>query len=292
MSTMKFVTYNIQFGRGLDGVIDLDRIADTVRDADVIALQEVENNFPRSGNVNQVEELATRLAEHHWIYGAGVDVDADQVADDGVVVHRRQQFGNMLLSRSPIISSRVHLLPKYSSTGPLSIQRCAVEGVIMCHSRAVRVYSLHLTHISHDVRMKQLEQLLKIHQNAVTEGAPIAGDPSNTDFADQGANFALPRDAMFLGDFNFTPDQPEYDRLAGYKSDYGGRIVNPEGFVDAWVAGGNEELSGVTAERRGELVRMDYCFVSHTLAVNIQSAEIDSEAMGSDHKPFWVSFSF
>ena len=55
---MKFMTYNIQFGRGLDGIYDLDRIARTVESADVIALQEVERYFPRSGYVDQVKELA------------------------------------------------------------------------------------------------------------------------------------------------------------------------------------------------------------------------------------------
>ncbi len=39
---MKLVTYNIRFGLGIDQRIDLGRIAGTVRDADIIGLQEVE----------------------------------------------------------------------------------------------------------------------------------------------------------------------------------------------------------------------------------------------------------
>ena len=39
---MKLVSYNIRFGLGLDQKIDLERIANTVKDADIIALQEVE----------------------------------------------------------------------------------------------------------------------------------------------------------------------------------------------------------------------------------------------------------
>ena len=39
---MKFVSYNIQYGTGKDGRIDLSRIAAEVGDADVIALQEVD----------------------------------------------------------------------------------------------------------------------------------------------------------------------------------------------------------------------------------------------------------
>ncbi len=38
---MKLVSYNIRFGRGLDQKIDLGRITETVKHADIIALQRV-----------------------------------------------------------------------------------------------------------------------------------------------------------------------------------------------------------------------------------------------------------
>jgi endonuclease/exonuclease/phosphatase family metal-dependent hydrolase len=38
---VKFVFYNIQYSKGRDGRHDLARIADAVRGADIIALQEV-----------------------------------------------------------------------------------------------------------------------------------------------------------------------------------------------------------------------------------------------------------
>ncbi|MDE0309689.1 MAG: endonuclease/exonuclease/phosphatase family protein [Acidiferrobacterales bacterium] len=287
---IKFTTYNIQYGRGLDGRIDLGRIADTVSDSDVIALQEVERYFPRSGDIDQVAELAGKLGGYHWVYGAGVDIDADDMSDDGTVRHRRRQFGNMLLSRQPIITSRNHLLPKYASTGPLSIQRSALEGVISFGARKIRVYSVHLTHISACTRMRQLHELLRIDREAVVEGGPIAGDASVTDF-DQEVNLAdMPAESILMGDFNFTPDSEEYTAVAGPVSDYGGRIVNPTGLIDAWTHCGNSEMAGVTAERRGEGVRMDFCFVSYSLSDRIESCRIDSDAVGSDHKPFSVTF--
>ena len=66
-------------------------------------------------------------------------------------------------------------------------------------------------------------------------------------------------------------------------------MINPESHVDAWAHSGNEELSGITAERRGEDVRMDYCFVSCSLRHRITSVTIESDADGSDHKPVTVS---
>lgn len=287
---MKFITYNIQFGKGLDGKIDLDRTAAAVEDADIIALQEVETYFPRSGYVDQVRELARRLNSHYWVYGAGVNLHAR----DDSAVHtnkgHRQQFGNMLLSRTPILSSRNHLLPKSASIGPLSIQRSALEGVILCGSKTIRVYSIHLTHISAEMRYKQVERILEIDRTALWEGGHISGDATGTVFADQTDGRALPREAVLLGDFNFTPDSSEYNRVVGPKSDYGGRVAHPEGFVDAWVVCGNDELSGVTAERLGEDVRMDYCFASSSLRHQVRAVEINSKAIGSDHKPMtmWI----
>ena len=65
---MKFVTYNIQCGQGRDGRYDLDRTAKAVEGADVIALQEVERFWKRSGNVDEVAGLTERLPDFHWVY--------------------------------------------------------------------------------------------------------------------------------------------------------------------------------------------------------------------------------
>jgi len=46
---MKFVTYNIQYGLGKDDRYDPTRIASGIEEADVIALQEVERHWQRSG---------------------------------------------------------------------------------------------------------------------------------------------------------------------------------------------------------------------------------------------------
>ena len=48
---MRLATFNILHGRGMgDGVVDLDRLAAAVRslDADILALQEVDRDQPRS----------------------------------------------------------------------------------------------------------------------------------------------------------------------------------------------------------------------------------------------------
>ena len=58
---MKLVAYNIQFGTGKDGRVDLDRIADEIANADVIAMQEVDRYWKRSEMADQVSARRQRL---------------------------------------------------------------------------------------------------------------------------------------------------------------------------------------------------------------------------------------
>ncbi len=55
---MKLVTYNIQYSRGKDGRLDLARIAEAVRGADLVALQEVDRHMPRAEEIDQPARLA------------------------------------------------------------------------------------------------------------------------------------------------------------------------------------------------------------------------------------------
>ena len=135
---MRFASYNIQYGTGKDGRVDLQRIAGEIGDADVIALQEVDRFWERSGHRDQPAELARLFPGHHWVYGAGLDLDAGLGDEDARISGRRRQFGNMLLARSPILSARNHLLPKLGLVEPLSLQRSALEGVIDTASGPIR----------------------------------------------------------------------------------------------------------------------------------------------------------
>ena len=73
---MKLVSYNIQYSKGKDEQFNLDRIVSEIEGADLIALQEVETHFPRTGLVHQAQEIGARLPDYHWVYGPGIDIDA------------------------------------------------------------------------------------------------------------------------------------------------------------------------------------------------------------------------
>ena len=286
---MKIVTYNIQYGRGRDGRFDLDRIAGEISGADVIALQEVERFWSRSGCVDQPALISRHFPEHFTAYGAGVDLHVPGAGPGEERAGRRRQFGNMLLSRTPLLAVRHHLLPKYASLGPpMSLQRSALEGVIAIRGGHVRVYSVHLTHLAAATRLPQVDVLLRVHADAVREGPPVSGIGLHEEWTRDGMPAPMPRDAILLGDFNMEPGSEEYERIAGPSSPYGGRITNPEGFVDAWVEAGNAIDAGATAEVRGRPARLDYCFVGAGLKDRIRTVSVDTAAVGSDHQPVWM----
>ncbi|MGI9464549.1 MAG: endonuclease/exonuclease/phosphatase family protein, partial [Aestuariivirgaceae bacterium] len=75
----EILTWNIQCGRGVDGEISLDRIAEITRsmgNADVICLQEVCRNMPQldgGAGADQVALLAGLFSDHAPWFGAGLD---------------------------------------------------------------------------------------------------------------------------------------------------------------------------------------------------------------------------
>src|ERR1041385_6337540 len=150
---MLFVTYNIQFGRGRDGRFDLARIAATSRKADLAALQEVERDW-RSDQAfpDQAERLATLMPGHHWVYGATTDLDGSMVGADGRVTNRRRRFGNLILSRLPIFSTRTLPLPTLPVSGQINDQSSLLEAVIDNGQRSFRIYNIHLNHIRSEER--------------------------------------------------------------------------------------------------------------------------------------------
>lgn len=284
---MKLVSYNIQFGRGKDRRYDLARIATEVRDGDVIALQEVDRHWQRSGCVDSPAVLASHLPDHHWVYGANLDMDASYRDPQGRLVNRRRQFGTMILSRLPIVSARNHLLPKYGTLLQHSIQQGALEAVIVApRAGTVRVYSTHLSHLSAATRLPQVEALLAIHSRAPSEGgAWCGGHPEPEEGWMEGGMPPMPSTAILLGDFNFEHGSTEYERIVGPMSPKYGRLNRLTGFVDSWVVAGHCEDEGATIP---DGRRIDYCFASESLADRIRSSWIDDRSVGSDHQPLWT----
>ncbi|MEO8741120.1 MAG: endonuclease/exonuclease/phosphatase family protein, partial [Casimicrobiaceae bacterium] len=116
-------------------------------------------------------------------------------------------------------------------------------------------------------------------------GAWCGGHPDPHAGWTEGDMPPMPVDAILMGDFNFEWDSPEYALIAGPIATRFGRLSRLTGFVDAWTAAGNREDEGATIAGGR---RIDFCFVSCSIAHRVRSARIDAAASGSDHLPLWI----
>ncbi len=286
---IKLVTYNIQYSLGKDGAYDLERIVETVREADIIALQEVARNRSQAPDADQPGRIAELLPDFHWIYGPPVDLDASVRDADGRVINRRFQFGNMLLARWPILSSRLLLLPRMRTYGRPNPQCGALEGVIDYPGGALRVYCVHLNYLNGAERMAQLDYLMPKLLEVPREGGSQSGGPTLQ--WPELLDVPLSEDFVVLGDYNLTPDSPEYTRIVGEPDYYYGSRIVAQHLVDMWVQAGHPPDEGITwydeSKNFQSGLRLDYGFVSAGLAEKVKSAWIDNKALGSDHQPTW-----
>ena len=303
---MKIVTYNIRFGLGTDQSFDLERVADTVRNSDIIALQEVERNWQRSGMTDQPEIISSHLKEFHWLYFPAFDVDASKENGDGSVENRRRQFGPMVLSRWPIQMARYLLFPKLGTTDAFNMDTGAIECVVDTPFGPLLVYSLHLSAVSSRDRLMQIDHLLSFYRNAPVSGGSWTGGRAgltntieighmdNLNWSNGEAAPVIPRQAVMMGDFNMAPESEEYDRIVGSPDPCYGLVGHVDSFLDSWTVSNkrtNDRASWYPdpPEREpGVPLCLDYCFISPFLSQNVERTWVDQDAIGSDHKPYWV----
>ena len=289
---MKLVSYNIQYGFGGDGRYDLTRCARLVDGADIIALQEVERHWQRSNEDDQPEILSRLLPDYHWVYGPAFDMDATE-RRDGRLVNRRRQFGTMLLSKLPIVWSRLHALPMRRTLRPLNTRNAALECMIRTPAGPVRFLSLHLAHIAVEERLEQIDYLLAEHRHAPSEGGPWSGiddEPSRNWTSGEGEP-ENPHAAIWMGDFNMEPGSVEYRRIVG-SAPYHRGAAYLDGFVDA-VSIASEPTADLhthvkTIDGKVAKRRLDHCFVGGIFADRVRSVSADIGEVASDHFPLRV----
>lgn len=276
---MRILSWNIQWGRGLDGRVDLARIAAVARefDPDVLCLQEVAANhpgLPGGAAMNQPEWLAGLFLGYEAAYGAGSDLP------DGL--GGRRQFGNLILSRRPILQVFRHLLPWPAEPGISSMQRVAVETVIDapdCPGKALRVMTTHLEYFSAAQRAAQCAAL----RSVADEGWRHAVKPSSNAEADP--PFAvLPRGegCVLCGDFNSPVGAPEQAALLA--------SGEAPAFVNAWpVVHGTEPPAPTFGVHEQRYVKASSCFdiffVSENIADQVVDVRVDAGTTASDHQP-------
>jgi len=120
---VRVVTYNI-------AALSLDRAAvvETLKrlNADVVALQEVDRNTARSGNVDQAQWLATQLGMFH-VFAPTIPLEGGE-------------YGLAVLSRKPVTLVKAHRLPRLGKEEP----RVALEVRTTAGDAPLTVVNTHL----------------------------------------------------------------------------------------------------------------------------------------------------
>lgn len=140
---LRLLAYNIKHARGMDGVVDVERIAKVIekQNPDLVALQEVDKNCTRSNNQDIAKILGERLGMKHR-FGKTINLG-------------KGEYGNAVLSRLPIVETHLHKLPKSGEA------RAALEVVVEWHGKRLSFVSLHLERNSGDGRNAQVQALLE-----------------------------------------------------------------------------------------------------------------------------------
>ncbi|QDP97376.1 metal-dependent hydrolase [Microlunatus elymi] len=177
------MSFNIHHGEGTDDVLSLSRIAEVIKIADVIGLQEVDRHYgERSDNADQAAELAALLG-YHVVFGANID---DDPPADG---EPRMQYGTAILSRHPILSWSNDRLTGSAEDEPRGLLRATID----VDGTEFGFANVHLAVESDAARRAQAEQIIGL----------IDHD----------------RPSVLVGDFNAEPDAPELTSLIAALSD-------------------------------------------------------------------------
>ncbi len=143
---LRFVTYNIHKGIGIDRRFRLERIAEVIShySPDVVLLQEVDQGAPRSRGLDLSVELSAALGLPRVALGLNVEL-------------KQGKYGNAILSRFPILAAR-----NIDLTMPESwIRRgCQHASLDLGRSRRLEVFNLHLG-LSARERALQVAELVR-----------------------------------------------------------------------------------------------------------------------------------
>ena len=282
-TTIKVMTYNIHHGQGIDGRLDLDRIAEIIRteNCDIVGLNEVDDNFGSRSDFQDQPRLLAEKLNMHYVYAPAIitpssgepgkadkkvpdtkSSDTKKVVGtkmlgtktpDSVHRHRKaRRYGNALLSRFPIKNAVTHKLYQRPEREP----RTCLQADIEIAGKDYTFFVTHLDHQINDIRIMQVRDIIKILQK----------------------QSGTLRRTILMGDFNcHSADGAVVD-------------VSPVGLVmkmlqDTFLlAGAEHDTSAVTNGN----ARIDYIFVSPDMADNVKSCRIINNSLtkfASDHFP-------
>jgi endonuclease/exonuclease/phosphatase family metal-dependent hydrolase len=282
---MKLVTWNTQWCKGLDGVVSPERIvsgAKAIADFDVLCLQEISVNYAQltgDSALNQPQAIQALLPGFEVVFGPSVD---EYVPGHGI----RQQFGNLIASRLPILQIQHLALPSPVALGephhwmPRLCTICTVQAAW----GPVRVMTTHLEYYSQSQRQSQAAQVRQWHQMACDQALrPPVSLPIDINTPYQTKPHTT--DVILCGDFNFEPNSDEYQVITS--------STQTHHFVDSWPLGKPNTPHPPTFRLYDDTYgpepsSCDFIFVSESLAKRVKTVAADTQTQVSDHQPLYL----
>jgi endonuclease/exonuclease/phosphatase family metal-dependent hydrolase len=248
---LRVASYNIHHGVGIDGRLDLERIAAVIEGTrpDVVGLQEVDRHLGRrSGFVDQAAWLGDRLGLD-VVFGANID------ADPKTPGAARRQYGTAILSRYEICEWRNTLLPRPEG----GEQRGLLEAVIDVGGLRVRAFDTQLQNRS---QVERLDQIAAVRTILAEVREPI----------------------VLVGDLNALPGSPEIDAMTDGLTDVWVAAGDGAGFTyDSATPHGRIDyvlVSGGIVARRAEVVA-SYASDHLLVAADLELAGTETDTTGA-----------
>ncbi len=167
---MRLLSWNIHKGiGGIDRRYKLDRIVEVIRyyNPDIVTLQEVDRDVPRSRRDHQTEYLAESLAYPYSVFGPNVTL-------------KTGCYGNATLSRSPI-SHWTNIDLSFKGKKARGALYCQIRTQVAAHRFTIHLVNIHLG-LSGLERRWQIRRLLEsddlTHLDS-TSRIVVAGDTND-----------------------------------------------------------------------------------------------------------------
>ncbi len=204
---MRVATFNILHARSVhDGTVDLDRLRSAVRtlDADILGLQEVDCDQPRSANADLTAVAAEAMGavSHRFVAALAGTPGATWMAATGDEQPGTAGYGIALLSRFPARNWQVLRLPRIPARFPMYLPAPRRVAIIREEPRAVVVAQLETP--------EGLVTVANTHLSFVPGWNRVQLRHLRRDLR------ALPGPRLLMGDLNMDPPRPA--QLTGMRS--------------------------------------------------------------------------
>jgi endonuclease/exonuclease/phosphatase family metal-dependent hydrolase len=189
ITSIRFMTYNIHHGEGIDSVIDISRISKLIleNEIDIATLQEVDRGVLRTGRID-IPGLFSAQTDMNYSFYKNIN-------------YQGGEYGNCILSKFPILKdTNLHYTMLREGE-----QRGLLQTVINIEGICITVMNTHLDYREDDSeRVSNVVQIFEVMENYLGLPLIIAGDFND----DPESRIHLQMKEKFIDVWEYLNDEP------------------------------------------------------------------------------------